>query len=83
MISDSVLLVQGGLTSLENRLESESSQDMSQDSIFGSKKETRAPKIPTVGWNLDEASVRAFLERLHPVFRVFAVVDWGPFVAGA
>ena len=39
-------------------------------------------KIP-VGWDLDQTSVRAFLQRLHPVVGVFAVVDWGPFVAGA
>ena len=39
MISESVLLVQGGMTSLETHLESESFQDMSQDSIFGSKEE--------------------------------------------
>ena len=35
------------MTSVETRLESESSQDMSQDSIFGSKEETWTPKIRT------------------------------------
>ena len=47
MISESVLLVQGGMTSLETRLESESSQDMSQDSRFASKEETWTPKVRT------------------------------------
>ena len=35
------------MTSLETCLESESSQDMSQDSIFGAKKGTWNPKIRT------------------------------------
>ena len=39
MISESVLLIQGGMTSLETHLECESSQDVSQDSIFSSKEE--------------------------------------------
>ena len=37
------------MTSPGPRLESESSQDMSQDSMFGSKQETWTPKIRTVG----------------------------------
>ena len=35
------------MTSLETHLESESSQDMSQDSIFGLKEETWTSKIRT------------------------------------
>ena len=37
------------MTSLETRLKSESSQDMSQDSIFSSKEGRWTPKIRTAG----------------------------------
>ena len=37
MISESVLLIRGGISSFETRLWSTYSQDMSQDSIYGSK----------------------------------------------
>ena len=43
MISESVLLVQGSMTSLETRLESESSQG----SIFASRKETWTLNVRT------------------------------------
>ena len=39
-------------------------------------------QIPICG-DLDEAGVRAFLQGLHPVVGVFAVVDWRPFVTSA
>ena len=33
--------------------------------------------------NFHETGVRAFLQRLHPMVGVFAVVDWRPFVTSA
>ena len=64
MISESVLLVPGGMTSLERRPESGSSQDVSQDSIFGSKEETRTRKIRT----LDTAAAAAGGPKTAPCF---------------
>ena len=49
VFSESVLLVQRGMTSLETRPESEGSEDVSQDSIFCSKEETKSRKIRTEG----------------------------------
>lgn len=39
-------------------------------------------EIP-IGWDLDKTGVRTFLEGFHPMVGVFAVVDWGPFIARA
>ena len=36
-----------------------------------------------IGWDLDQTGMRAGNEGFHPVRRVFAVIDWGPGVAGA
>lgn len=39
-------------------------------------------EIPVRG-DLDKAGIRTLFERLHPSFRVLAVVDFTPLVAGA
>ena len=79
MISESVLLVQGGMTSLQQRLESESSQEMSQDSIFGSREETWNGKIRTEAENLQVRCERkAGFQGVHPLAVVpLVVLDFG------
>ena len=39
-------------------------------------------EVPVRG-DLDKAGIGTLFERLHPIFRVLAVIDFTPFIAGA